>query len=95
MENSIVFMDKDISKEEKDNLHKLFNLNSKIVFNIGEVLNNKRMRFENEPVRHKVLDLIGDLALFGKPIIGHIIATRSGHSSNIEFVKQLRQANNL
>jgi UDP-3-O-acyl-N-acetylglucosamine deacetylase len=47
--------------------------------------------FENEPVRHKVLDLIGDMSLFGKPIVGHVIANRSGHKTNIEFVKKLRR----
>lgn len=50
-----------------------------------------RLRFPNEPVRHKVLDLIGDLYLLGVPIIGHVIAIKSGHSLNMEFVKKLKK----
>jgi len=49
------------------------------------------LRFPNEPVRHKVLDLIGDLALLGMPIQGHIIAARSGHASNVELVRRLKK----
>ena len=60
-------------------------------FKNNEILNNEALRFENEPVRHKVLDLVGDLALLGKPIVGHIVATKSGHSENIELIKKIRQ----
>ena len=49
-----------------------------------------KLRFENEPVRHKVLDLIGDIALLGMPIRGHIIAAKSGHAANVEFVKKIK-----
>ena len=49
------------------------------------------MRFKNEPVRHKTLDLIGDFALLGVPIKGHVTAARSGHASNVEFVKKLKK----
>ena len=48
------------------------------------------LRYENEPVRHKVLDLIGDLALLGLPIKGHVIATKSGHETNVEMVKKIK-----
>ena len=54
------------------------------------ILNDTKLRFENEPVRHKVLDLIGDIALLGMPIQGHIIAARSGHAANIELVKNIK-----
>jgi UDP-3-O-acyl-N-acetylglucosamine deacetylase len=48
-----------------------------------------RQRFANEPARHKVLDLIGDLSLFGHDLCGHIVAYRSGHPLNIELVREL------
>ena len=51
----------------------------------------KLLRFKNEPVRHKTLDLIGDLALLGTPIKGHVTAARAGHASNVEFVKKLKR----
>ncbi|MEP7027931.1 MAG: bifunctional UDP-3-O-[3-hydroxymyristoyl] N-acetylglucosamine deacetylase/3-hydroxyacyl-ACP dehydratase, partial [Candidatus Eisenbacteria bacterium] len=58
---------------------------------IGEdgVVNPGGLRFPNEFVRHKVLDLLGDLTLLGAPILGHVIAFRSGHSTHVEFVKKL------
>jgi len=49
------------------------------------------LRFKNEPVRHKTLDLLGDLALLGKPILGHVTAIKSGHKGNVEFAKLLRE----
>ena len=55
------------------------------------ILNGKVLRFKNEPVRHKTLDLIGDLALLGVPIKGHVTAARAGHASNVEFVKKLKK----
>ncbi|HQH48230.1 MAG TPA: 3-hydroxyacyl-ACP dehydratase FabZ, partial [Candidatus Syntrophosphaera thermopropionivorans] len=55
------------------------------------ILNNHPLRYYNEFVRHKVVDLIGDIALLGVPIKGHILAARSGHKTNVELVKKLRQ----
>ena len=54
------------------------------------ILNNIKLKYNNEPARHKLLDIIGDLALVGRPIKGHIIAARPGHKSNIEFAKILK-----
>jgi UDP-3-O-[3-hydroxymyristoyl] N-acetylglucosamine deacetylase / 3-hydroxyacyl-[acyl-carrier-protein] dehydratase len=48
------------------------------------------MKFQNEPARHKLLDIVGDLALIGKPIRGHILAARPGHSGNISFAKIIK-----
>ena len=53
------------------------------------ILNNIDLRFTNEPARHKLLDLVGDLYLLGKPIKGHVFATRPGHFANTEMVKKL------
>ena len=54
-------------------------------------LNNIELRFPNEPARHKLLDIVGDLALIGYPVKAHIIANRPGHSSNVEFAKKIKQ----
>ena len=54
-------------------------------------MNDTELRYYNEPVRHKLLDLIGDLRLLGMPIKGHVIAARSGHFANIELVKNIRK----
>ena len=91
LNNAVIIVDKKVDEDEQNILSKLFGLNKEIIFNNGEILNSEGLHFENEPVRHKVLDLIGDMSLFGKPIIGHIIATRSGHRTNIEFIRKLRR----
>ena len=91
LENAVIIVDKKVDKSEQEILSKLFGLKTKLTFKNGEILNSEGLHFENEPVRHKVLDLIGDMSLFGKPIIGHVIAKRSGHKTNIEFVKKLRR----
>ena len=57
----------------------------------GNTLNNCELKFINEPARHKLLDIIGDLALVGKPIKGHILAARPGHSGNISFAKIIKE----
>ncbi len=54
------------------------------------VLNNTKMKFQNEPARHKLLDIVGDLALVGKPIKGHILAARPGHGGNVSFAKIIK-----
>ncbi|MCE5195220.1 MAG: UDP-3-O-acyl-N-acetylglucosamine deacetylase [Nitrospiraceae bacterium] len=56
------------------------------------VLNKTGLRFNNEFVRHKILDLIGDISLIGYPIYGHIVANKAGHSTNVKFVKKLLSA---
>jgi len=55
------------------------------------ILNNVQLHFPNEPARHKLLDVVGDLALIGHPIRAHIIANRPGHASNVEFAKKIKQ----
>merc|ERR1712224_208053 len=77
--------------EESDTLKTLFNLNKEIVVGKNGTLNGKKLRFENEPVRHKLLDLIGDLALLGMPLTGHVIASKSGHAANVELVKKIKK----
>ena len=90
LDNSIVIMDRIVSQEELDRLAKLFNKPSMQVKPEG-VLNNIELLFPNEPARHKLLDMIGDLSLIGMPFKGKIIATRPGHHANTEFARILRQ----
>ncbi|CUT03383.1 3-hydroxyacyl-ACP dehydratase FabZ, partial [Candidatus Kryptonium thompsonii] len=70
---------------------KKFGLNEVVFLGSNGILNNKTLRFKNEPARHKLLDLLGDLALVGAPMRAQILAARPGHASNIEFVKKIRK----
>ena len=88
--NAIVIVEGEISEER---LHKLANTFNKSDIKVGKggILNNLKLRHQNEPARHKLLDVIGDLALVGKPIKGKITAYKPGHKSNTEFAKQLKR----
>ncbi len=92
LDNAIVLVDKlDVSQEELNRLATLLgkeNLQVSIE-GIG-VLNSTKLKFENEPARHKLLDIVGDLALIGKPIKAHILGARTGHSGNVRFAKILK-----
>ncbi len=88
--NAIVIVDKPVTDEEMSRLAKAFGRERVEVKSEG-YLNNLELRFPNEAARHKLLDVIGDLALIGYPIKGHIIANRPGHSSNVEFAKKIKQ----
>lgn len=90
LSNAIVVVDKKVDDEELDRLSYLFN-QPKVAVEEG-ILNNVELRYKNEPARHKLLDVIGDLALVGVPIKGKIKATRPGHETNIEFAKMIRSA---
>jgi len=87
--NAIVFVDKIISHEELDRLATFFNRPKVKVLKEG-ILNNVELYHLNEPARHKLLDLLGDIALVGIPFKGHIIAKRPGHFANIEFAKIIK-----
>nr|WP_294990323.1 bifunctional UDP-3-O-[3-hydroxymyristoyl] N-acetylglucosamine deacetylase/3-hydroxyacyl-ACP dehydratase [uncultured Sediminibacterium sp.] len=88
--NAIVVVDKPITDAEMDRLAKVFK-RDKIEVKSEGYLNNLELRFPNEPARHKLLDVVGDLALIGYPIKARIIANRPGHSSNVEFAKKIKQ----
>ena len=88
--NAIVYVDKKVDQNELDRLANLFNKPTVKVTDKG-YLNNVELFSYNEPARHKLLDVIGDLALVGKPIKGHIIATKPGHKNNTTFAKMLRK----
>jgi UDP-3-O-[3-hydroxymyristoyl] N-acetylglucosamine deacetylase/3-hydroxyacyl-[acyl-carrier-protein] dehydratase len=85
--NAIVVVDKPVTKDEMGRLAKIFRKDTIEVKSEG-YLNNLELRFPNEPARHKLLDVVGDLALIGYPIKAHIIANRPGHYSNVEFAKR-------
>lgn len=88
--NAIVVVDKPVTEDEMGRLAKAFG-RSKVEVKTEGYLNNLELRFPNEPARHKLLDVVGDLALIGYPIKAHIIANRPGHSSNVEFAKKIKQ----
>ena len=90
VDNAIVIVDRKVEQEELDHLADLFN-KPKVKVQPEGILNNVDLRFPNEPARHKLLDLIGDLALVGRWFKAKIIATRPGHQSNNEFARALRQ----
>lgn len=91
-ENAIVMVDTELSLDEKQKLAQAFNRPTDDLQEIGiGILNNVELNFENEPARHKLLDIVGDLALVGKPIKGHILAARPGHTTNVAFGKMLKE----
>ncbi len=89
LSNAIVVVDKVVTDNELDRLAKLFN-KPKVAVKSEGILNNVELHHHNEPARHKLLDVIGDLALIGRPIKAKITATRPGHASNIEFAKKIK-----
>lgn len=88
--NAIVVVDKAVTDEEMARLATAFG-RDKIEVKSEGYLNNLELRFPNEPARHKLLDVIGDLALIGYPIKAHIMANRPGHSTNVDFAKKIKQ----
>ena len=90
LNNAIVVVDKAVDEKEMARLSKFFG-KEKIEVKSEGYLNNLELRFPNEPARHKLLDIVGDLALIGYPIKAQIIANRPGHSSNVEFARKIKQ----
>ena len=90
LSNAIIFVDREMSRKELDHLAHLFNKPKVEVLKEG-ILNNLELQHANEPARHKLLDIIGDLALIGMPIKAHIISTRPAHYSNIQFAKLIKK----
>ncbi|HLX90247.1 MAG TPA: bifunctional UDP-3-O-[3-hydroxymyristoyl] N-acetylglucosamine deacetylase/3-hydroxyacyl-ACP dehydratase [Puia sp.] len=88
--NAIVVVDKPVTEEEMVRLAKVFK-RDKIEIKSEGYLNNLELRYPNEPARHKLLDVVGDLSLIGYPIKAHIIANRPGHSTNVDFAKKIKQ----
>ncbi|MFY0687591.1 MAG: UDP-3-O-[3-hydroxymyristoyl] N-acetylglucosamine deacetylase [Cyclobacteriaceae bacterium] len=89
LSNAVVIVDREIEDREMDQLANLLG-KEKITVKKSGVLNDTSFRFENEAARHKLLDLVGDLALLGGPLRGHISANRPGHTSNVQFARELK-----
>lgn len=90
LDNAIVIHDKEMPKEDLDRLADLMNVPHKQVSELG-YLNNKPLVYKNEPARHKLLDLLGDLSLIGRPLKGRIVATKPGHTINTTLAKKIRK----
>ncbi|MCB0402327.1 MAG: bifunctional UDP-3-O-[3-hydroxymyristoyl] N-acetylglucosamine deacetylase/3-hydroxyacyl-ACP dehydratase [Flavobacteriales bacterium] len=91
IDNAIVLVDTPLPQEKLDEIADLLGKPHMKVEQTG-VLNNTTLHFQNEPARHKLLDIVGDLALVGKPIKGHILAARPGHKGNVDFAKLIKKA---
>lgn len=91
LDNAVVIVDHDIDQNQLGVLTKKLGLDEQISVGKNGFLNEKSLRFRNEPVRHKLLDMLGDLALIGAPIKAQILAARPGHKANIEFAKKIRK----
>ena len=90
LDNAIVIYDKEMAQEKLDHISDLMGVERKQVNELG-FINNRPLEFENEPARHKLLDVLGDTALIGRPLKGRIIACRPGHKINTTFAKQIRK----
>jgi UDP-3-O-[3-hydroxymyristoyl] N-acetylglucosamine deacetylase / 3-hydroxyacyl-[acyl-carrier-protein] dehydratase len=91
LNNAIVIVDKELEDEEINRIAAKIGIEDSIILGKNGILNNRSLHFRNEPARHKLLDLIGDLALIGAPIRAQILAARCGHKSNVEFAKKIRK----
>jgi UDP-3-O-[3-hydroxymyristoyl] N-acetylglucosamine deacetylase/3-hydroxyacyl-[acyl-carrier-protein] dehydratase len=90
LNNAIVIYDKKMEQKDMDRIADEIGLPHENVKDFGYI-NNKPLVFPNEPARHKLIDVIGDIALIGKPIKGHIIATRPGHKINNQLARLIRK----
>lgn len=90
LDNAIVILEKEVEQDEIDRIARLFNRPGINTHTAG-ILNNTELRYPNEPARHKLLDIMGDIALVGHPIKGKIVATRPGHYANTRLARIIRQ----
>lgn len=90
LNNAIVYVDKEVSPDRLDKLKKVFKRENVSVKRNG-ILDNLDLHYPNEAARHKLLDVVGDLALAGKRIKGRILATKPGHKGNTEFAKLIQK----
>ena len=90
LDNAIVIYDKPMTQEELDSIADVAGVPHTSIDKLG-YLNNKPLAHPNEPARHKLLDVMGDLALIGRPLKGRIVATRPGHTINTKLSNQIRK----
>ena len=91
LDSALVVQDVELTREHIDYMRRLFAYKGPIEPGENGFLNNTKLRFYNEPCRHKAMDLIGDLYLLGKPLNAHIIGARTGHAANIASAKKIRE----
>jgi len=91
LDNAIVIVDQDLPDAEIAGITKKLGITDSVMMGKNGILNNKSLRYKNEPARHKLLDMMGDLALIGVPFKAQILAARPGHASNVEFAKKIRK----
>ncbi|TAK63540.1 MAG: bifunctional UDP-3-O-[3-hydroxymyristoyl] N-acetylglucosamine deacetylase/3-hydroxyacyl-ACP dehydratase [Bacteroidetes bacterium] len=91
LNNAIVIVDRDLPHEDIVRITKKLGIGEAVVIDKGGIVNNRQLHYKNEPARHKLLDLMGDLALIGAPLKAQILAARPGHASNVEFAKKVRK----
>jgi len=90
LESAIVIVDEDLQDENLDKIKEIFDLDEKPKRGESGILDDRELRYKNEPARHKLLDMIGDLTLVGAPMKAQILGARPGHAANIELAKKLR-----
>ncbi|GIL23305.1 MAG: 3-hydroxyacyl-[acyl-carrier-protein] dehydratase FabZ [Bacteroidota bacterium] len=90
LNNAIVIVDRVVQNHELENIAKMLGKPQVEVKKEG-ILNNIELRYNNEPARHKLLDIIGDLALAGRPLKAQILAARPGHAANVAFARKLKK----
>lgn len=90
IDNAIVIVDEELTEAKASRLKSAFGEKRPIVAGKTGILNDSPLRYYNEPVRHKALDLLGDLFLIGVPLKAHILAARSGHAANVALARKIR-----
>jgi UDP-3-O-[3-hydroxymyristoyl] N-acetylglucosamine deacetylase/3-hydroxyacyl-[acyl-carrier-protein] dehydratase len=93
LSNAIVVVDRVVKEEELEKLSKMLG-KPKVEVKKEGILNNVELRYKNEPARHKLLDVIGDLALIGRPLKAQILAARPGHAANVAFARKIKKLMN-
>ena len=91
LDNAIVIVDRDLKDEEIRRISTKLGIKDAVILGSNGVINTRPLHFPNEPARHKLLDVMGDLALIGVPLKAQILAARPGHAANIEFARMVRK----
>lgn len=91
LDSAIVVVENPLSQQEMKRIAKKLGIEHAVLLGNNGMLNGQKLHFKNEPARHKLLDMIGDLALIGVPLKAQILAARPGHASNVEFAKKVRK----
>ncbi len=91
LDNAVVIVDRELNESEIKRICDKLGISEAVILGSNGVVNNRQLHFPNEPARHKLLDVLGDLALIGVPLKAQILAARPGHASNIEFARMIRK----